>query len=102
MWIKKSVYEAMKSCADNNEHDANLFRSLLYSLQKDDVCVLLSSDFALMRRDVYDRFCDEHAVMQKKLSDTIIELEWYKNKYRETTWNELNKTVDGLYGESET
>lgn len=89
MWVKKSVYEAMKACADNNEHDANLFRSLLYSLQKDDVRVLLCSDFALMRRDEYDRFCDEQAVTQKKLTDTIAELEWYKNKYREARWEEL-------------
>lgn len=101
MWVKKSVYEAMKSCADNNEHDANLFRNLLCSLQKDDVCVLLHSDFVLMRRDVYNKICDEQAVMRQKLADTNAELEWYKNKYRETTWHKLSETVDKLYGESE-
>lgn len=89
MWIKKSVYEAMKACADNNEHDANLFRSLLYSLQKDDVNVMLCSDFVLMRRDVYNRICDEHAVTQNKLAELSAELEWYKNKYREVKWGEL-------------
>lgn len=81
MWIKKSIYEAMKSLAENNEHDANMFRRLIQDIKEKKNIV--HSDFIIVSFDVWDELTNKFQSEEDKVKDIQAELEWYKVKYYE-------------------
>lgn len=85
MWIKKSEYENLKSIAKNNEHDADMFRSLIKNIKEKKT--VTHRDFVLMSYDVWNRCVNNFQSESDKVKDIQAELEWYKVKYYEMKMN---------------
>lgn len=77
MWVNKREYELTKRMAEDNEHDANLFRNLLYALRENKI--MHHSEFVIMGTEAYETLCGEAC----KYKEIQAELEWYKVKYYE-------------------
>lgn len=79
MLIRKIEYEKLKSVAENNEHDAKMFRDLIkYIKEKKTV---IHNDFVIISFDVWNELSNKWQSGEDNLKDTQAELEWYKVKY---------------------
>lgn len=65
--------------AEHNEHDANLFRSLICSLK--DGRIVIANDFVLMSKEAYDEISMKRYQAEDEIKEIKAELEWYKVKY---------------------
>lgn len=81
MWISKKKYEEIKWMAENNEHDADMFRRLVDSLRGDKI--IRYDKFVIMSREAYDIFSNKLWSEENNVKDIQAELEWYKVKYHE-------------------
>lgn len=86
MWISKKKYKEIKWRAENNEHDADMFRRLVDSLQGDKI--IHHDKFVIMSREAYDIFSNKLWSEENNVKDIQAELEWYKVKYHEMKINE--------------
>lgn len=82
MWVNRVKYENLKNTAEDNEHDANLFRNLLYALKVNKI--YYHSEFVIMNTEAYGTLYEEAC----KYKEIQAELEWYKVKYHEMKMNE--------------
>lgn len=85
MWIKRAEYERLKNVAENNEHDAEMFRELIEYLKERKTIVY--DDFILVSRDVWTELISKFDSEEDKVKDIQAELEWYKVKYHEMKMN---------------
>lgn len=81
MWISKDKYEAMQRLIQSNERDANLIRSIAFSLETQSL--LMNEKMVVMTREHYDTLIHE----KNSLSDAVLgltaERDWYKQKCAE-------------------
>ena len=85
MWINKGKYEHLNCMAENNEHDANMFRRLVeYIKEKKTV---LHNDVVIMSRDTWNEILNKCNSEDNKVKDIEAELAWYKMKYHEMKMN---------------
>lgn len=85
MWISKEKYERLNRMAEDNEHDASLYRRLIeYVKEKKTV---LSADFVIMSNDTWDEIYNKYNLEEDKYKNLEAELEWYKVKYHEMKMN---------------
>ena len=54
MWISREKYETTKRVADDNRHDADMFRALTDRVSRN--TIIHHSDFVIMSREAYDVF----------------------------------------------
>ena len=85
MWINRVEYENLKSIAEDNEHDAEMFRSLVKYIKEEKT--VFCCDFILVSRDKWDKISNEYNSSEDKVKDIQAELEWYKVKYHEMKMN---------------
>jgi hypothetical protein len=85
MWINRAEYERLKSTAENNEYDANMFRRLIQDIKEKKS--ILHSDFIIVSFDVWNELTDKFQSEEDKVKDIQAELEWYKVKYYEMKIN---------------
>lgn len=81
MWINRAEYEKLKNTAENNEHDANMFRRLIQSIKEKKNIV--HGDFIFVSFDVWNELSNKLQSEEDKVKDIQAELEWYKVKYYE-------------------
>lgn len=82
MWVNRVKYENLKNTAEDNEHDANLFRNLLHTLKVNKI--YYHPEFVIMNIEAYETLCEEAC----KYKEIQAELEWYKVKYHKMKMNE--------------
>ena len=85
MWISKDEYNELKWRAENNEHDADMFRRLVDYIQEKKA--VFYNDFILMDFDTWNNFSNKYNSGEDKVKDLQAELEWYKVKYHEMKAN---------------
>ena len=85
MWINRVEYENLKSRAEDNEHDAEMFRSLVKYIEEEKT--VFYCDFILVSRDKWDEISNKYNSSEDKVKDIQAELEWYKVKYHEMKMN---------------
>lgn len=86
MWVNKKEYELTKRMAENNEHDANLLRSLIHTLRENRI--IHHSEFVMMSTEAYEILFKEACLQEDKCKELEAELEWYKVKYHEMKTSE--------------
>ena len=85
MWINKEKYEHLNCMAENNEHDAKMFRDLVNYIKEKKTIVYC--DFVMMSRDKWDEILNKHNSSENRVKDIEAELAWYKTKYYEMKTN---------------
>ena len=85
MWINRAEYENLKSIAENNEYEANMFRRLIQDVKERKT--IIHNDFVIVDFDVYSKLLDKFQSEEDKVKDIQAELEWYKVKYCEMKMN---------------
>lgn len=86
MWISKDKYNELKWKAENNEHDAEMFRMLIRHIGEKKS--IIHSDFIIVSFDVWNELSNKWQSGEDKVKDIQAELEWYKVKYHEMKMNE--------------
>ena len=81
MWINRAEYENLKSTAENNERDANMFRRLIKDIKEKKT--IIHSDLIIISFDVWNELKNKSHSEEDKIKDIQAELEWYKVKYHE-------------------
>lgn len=81
MWVNRKEYEIMKSMAENNKHDADSFRRIMFSLREK--TIIRNSDFIIMKPETFDKIYERFHLAESKFKDVEAELELYKVKYHE-------------------
>jgi len=81
MWINRAKYETLKSTAENNENDADMFRKLIEHIKEKKTVIY--GDFVLISHDVWGELTSKFNSEEDKVKDIQAELEWYKVKYHE-------------------
>lgn len=85
MWINRTEYNNLKSTAENNEHDANLFRRIVEHVKEKNT--IIYTDFVIMDYDTWNELANKYTTEDVKLKNMEAELEWYKVKYCEMKMN---------------
>lgn len=93
MWVKRAVYEAMKDMAEHNEHDADLLRRLVFSLETSEI--IHHPQVVIMKPEVYDKISSQIHIAENTAKEAIAELEWYKVKYHELKMGNCNNEGGG-------
>lgn len=86
MWISKKKYEQLNCMATNNEHDAEMFRSLMRTIEAG--VVVRHSEFIMMSIKAYEILFEKSWKAEDECKDLKAELEWYKVKYHEMKMKE--------------
>lgn len=81
MWISKKKYEEIKWTAENNEHDANMFRRLMNEVKAN--IIVHQPKFIMMSPLAFESLFKEAGMVKDRLKEIEAELEWYKVKYHE-------------------
>ena len=81
MWISKEKYERLNRMAEDNEHDASLYRRLVECVKEKKT--VLSADFVIMSNDIWNEIYNKYSLEEDKYKNLEAELEWYKVKYHE-------------------
>ena len=85
MWINRAEYEKLKSAAEDNQYDADRFRSLVkYIKEKKNV---IYNDFIMTSSDIWNEILNKYNTSENRVKDIEAELEWYKVKYHEMKMN---------------
>lgn len=85
MWISKNEYNKLKWRAEDNEHDAEMFRKLIRDIREKKS--IIHSDFIIVSFDVWNELSNKWQFGEDKVKDIQAELEWYKVKYHEMKTN---------------
>lgn len=85
MWINRAEYERLKNVAENNKHDAEMFRMLIQDVKEKKF--IIHSDFIFVSFDVWNELSNKWQSGEDKVKDIQAELEWYKVKYHEMKMN---------------
>ena len=85
MWINKAEYEELKSTAENNKRDADMFRRLIKNIKEKKT--IIHNDFVIINFDVWNELTNKFQSEEDKVKDIQAELEWYKVKYHEMKMN---------------
>ena len=81
MWVNRTKYRNLKIIAENNEHDANLFRSIIKHIKEKSTVIY--TDFVIMDYDTWNELANKYTSEDVKVKNIEAELEWYKVKYHE-------------------
>ena len=82
MWVNRRKYELIKRMAENNEHDANLIRSIAFSLETNSL--LMNDQMVVMTHEYYDNLVHE----KNSLADKVVALTTERDQYKQR-WQSL-------------
>lgn len=82
MWVNRRKYELIQRMAENNEHDANIIRSIASSLKTNSL--LMNEQMVVMTHEHYDNLVHE----KNTLADQVISLTEERDLYKQR-WQSL-------------
>jgi len=80
MWVNRRKYELIKRMAENNEHDANLIRSIAFSLKTNSL--LMNDQMVVMTHEYYDNLVHEKNSLADKVAALTTERDQYKQRWQ--------------------